>query len=106
MQINAEIVSHPRAYGIQFEMYAGTSGFAFSQNQQDGAQPVAIFYSLDRSSEFFGDCDTPNHYNKTEINSMLAKSNFSVHSDCYNLIEIDSTVSNIILVTIITPKLK
>ena len=29
MEVNGEIAMHPRAYGIQFEMYAGTSGFAF-----------------------------------------------------------------------------
>ena len=53
---------HHRAYGIQFEMYGGTSGFVFSQKQQDGARPIAIFSSLDRSIEFFGDCDIPNHH--------------------------------------------
>ena len=35
-------------------MYAGTSGFAFLQNQQDGAQPIALLNSLDKSCEFFG----------------------------------------------------
>ena len=45
------MVMHPRAYGIQFEMYAGTSGFAFLQNQRDGGQPVAIFNSLYQSFE-------------------------------------------------------
>ena len=29
IKINDEIVMHPRAYGIPFEMYAGTSGFVF-----------------------------------------------------------------------------
>ena len=33
MKINDEIVMHPRAYGIQFEMYAGTSGFALFFNK-------------------------------------------------------------------------
>ena len=42
---------HPRAYGTQFAMYAGTSGFAFLQNQQDGGQPIAIFDLLDRSCD-------------------------------------------------------
>ena len=58
---------NPRAYGVQFEMYAGTSGFAFVQNHRDGGQPIAIFSSLDQSIEFFGDCDIPNHCNTTEI---------------------------------------
>ena len=50
---------HPRAYGIQFEMYAGTSGFAFLQNQRDGGQPIALFNSLDQYCELFGDADIP-----------------------------------------------
>ena len=41
---------HPRAYGTQFAMYAGTSVF-FLQNQQDGGQPIAIFDLLDRSCD-------------------------------------------------------
>ena len=55
---------NPRAYGIDFEMYAGTSGFVFLQNINDGGQPIAIFNSFDRSIEFLGDCDIPNHYNE------------------------------------------
>ena len=50
-------------------MYGGTSGFAFLQNTVDGAQPIALFNSLDKSCEFFGDLDVPNHYNKTEIDA-------------------------------------
>ena len=75
---------HPRAYEIQFDMYAGSSGFAQLQNQQDGAQPIAILNSIDRSIEFFGDCDITNHYNKTEIDAILANSNFSDLSNYYN----------------------
>ena len=60
LKINDGICFHPKAYGVQFEMYAGTSGFAFLQNQQDGAQPIALFNSLDKSCEFFGDLDIPN----------------------------------------------
>ena len=51
IKINDGVVMHPRAYGIQFEMHAGTSGFAFSQNINDGAQPVAMFNSLDQSCD-------------------------------------------------------
>ena len=94
MVINNEIVMHPRAYGIQFEMYAGTSGFACLQTQQDGAQPIAIFNSF-AQSELFGDVDISNHYNKTEINSILANSNFSDLSNYYNKTQIDAIVSNI-----------
>ena len=52
LKVNGETVINPRAYGIQFEMYAATSGFAFLQNQQDGAQPIAMFNSLDKSVDF------------------------------------------------------
>ena len=43
-------------------MYAGTSGFAFLQNEQDGAQPIALFNSLDKSCEFFGGLDILNFF--------------------------------------------
>ena len=33
--------------------------FAFSQNIVGGSQPIAIFNSLDKSVEFFGDADLP-----------------------------------------------
>ena len=56
-------------------MHAGTSGFACLQPQQDGGQPMAMLKSLDQSCEFFGDVDIPNHYNKTEISSILTSSN-------------------------------
>ena len=59
LKVNGEMVINPRAYGIQFERYAATSGFAFLQNQQDGAQPIAISNSLNKSVEFFGDLDIP-----------------------------------------------
>ena len=72
LKVNCELAMNPRAYGVQFEIYAATSGFAFLQNQRDGAQPLDIFHSLDQSVEFCGDVDTPNHYNKTEISSMMA----------------------------------
>jgi len=70
LKINDEIVLNPRAYGIQFEMYAGTSGISFLQNISDGAQPIAIFNSLDKSVEFFGNLDIPNFYNKTEVDAI------------------------------------
>ena len=51
-------------------MYAGTSGFSFLQNIVDGSQPIAMFNSLDKSVEFFGDLDILNFYNKTEIDAI------------------------------------
>jgi type II secretory pathway pseudopilin PulG len=94
LKVNGEIVMNPRAYGIQFELYAATSGFAFLQNQQDGAQPRAIFNSLDKSVEFFGDLDIPNFYNKTEINSMLTGGSADL-SNYYTKNEITGIVTDI-----------
>ena len=48
LKVNGEIVINPRAYVIQFEMYAATASFAFLQNQQDGAQPIVIMSSLEK----------------------------------------------------------
>ena len=59
IKVNDEIVLNPRSGGVYFEIYAGTSGIPFLQNQQDGAQPIAIFNSLDQSCELFGDVDIP-----------------------------------------------
>ena len=73
-------------------MYAATSGFAFLQNQQDGSQPIAIFNSLDKSVEFFGDLDIPNFYNKTEIDAIAFNGNLSAY---YDKTEVDATVANI-----------
>ena len=69
-------------------MYAGTSGFSFLQNIVDGSQPVAISNPLDKSVEFFGDLDIPNHYNKIEIDA------------------IDDELSSLILNTCIKQKLR
>ena len=71
MKRNDAICCHPRACGIQFEMYAGTSGFAFPQNTVDGAQPIALFNPLDKSCEFFGELGIPDIYNKTQIDTLF-----------------------------------
>ena len=34
MEIKDEILLHSRAYGIQFDMYAGTSGFTFYETNK------------------------------------------------------------------------
>ena len=67
----------------------------FLQNINDGAQPVAIVNSLDRSCDLFGDVDIPDVYDKTEINAILANSTFSDLGNYYNKTEIDAIVSNI-----------
>ena len=51
-------------------MYAGASGITFLQHIVDGSQPIAIFNSLDKSVEFFGDLDFLNFYNKAEIDAI------------------------------------
>ena len=77
-----KVVLNPRL-NVYFETYAGTSGITFLQNIVDGSQPIAIFNSLDKSVEFFGDLDIPkidldavddelsslisNTYTKTEV---------------------------------------
>ena len=78
---------NPRSGGVYFEIYAGPSGVILLQNQRDGGQPLAIFNSLDQSCEFFGDVDIPNHYNKTEIDAIVANSNFS--NNYYTKTEVD-----------------
>ena len=66
----------------------------FLQNQQDGAQPIAISNSFDKSIEFFGDLDIPNFYNKIEINSLLAGGSTDL-GNYYNKTEVDAIVANI-----------
>ena len=85
---------HPRAYGVQFGIYAGTSGFAFLQNQRDGAQPIALFNSLDKSCDFFGGLDIPNSYNKSEMNSMLASGSTDL-SNYYTKPQVEALIYNI-----------
>ena len=68
-KINDEIILNPRWNGY-FEIYAGTSGIIFLQSTVDGSQPMAIFSSLNKSVEFFGDLGIPNLYNKTEIDAI------------------------------------
>ena len=87
LKINDEIILNQRLNGY-FELHAGTSGITFLQNIVDGSQPIAIFNSLDKSVEFFGDLDIPNHYNKIEIDA------------------IDDELSSLILNTCIKQKLR
>ena len=71
---------HPRLNGY-FELYAGTSGFSFLQNIVDGFQPIAMFSSLDKSVEFFGDLDIPNFYNKNAIDTLFENIDLSSYYD-------------------------
>ena len=56
LNINDEVVLSPRL-NWYLEYYAATSGFTFLQNIVDDSQPTAIFNSLDKGVEFFGDLD-------------------------------------------------
>ena len=53
-------------------MYAAPNGISVLQHISDGSQPIAIFSSLDKSVEFFGDLDIPNFYNKAEVGNLIA----------------------------------
>lgn len=76
-KVNGEIVMNLRSGGVYFEMYAGTSGFAFLQNINDGGQPIAILSSLDRFIEFFVDVDIPNSYDRNSVNNLSANIDFN-----------------------------
>ena len=75
-------------------MYAGTSGFSFLQNILDGSQPIAIFNSLGKAVEFFGDLDIQNHYNKTEIDA-VGDELPALTLNTYTKTEVDALISNI-----------
>ena len=93
LKINDEIVLHPRLNGY-FELYAGTSGISFLQNIVDGGQPIAIFNSLDKSIEFFGELDIPNYYNKTEVDAIDDELSTLI-LNTYTKTEVDALLTNI-----------
>ena len=89
LTINDEAFLNPRVNGY-FEIYSAPNGISFLQHISDGSQPIAIFNSLDKSVEFFGDLDIPNFYNKTELDSVLANVNPNIDlSNYYTKTEID-----------------
>ena len=67
-------------------------GISVLQHIVDSSQPIAIFNSLDKSVEFFGDLDIPNFYNKTKIDNLLT--NFS-WLNYYIKNQVDSFIYNI-----------
>ena len=93
MEITDEIVLNPRVNGY-FEMYAGTSGFSFLQNIVDGSQPIAMFNSLDKSVEVFGELDIPNHYNKTEVGA-IGDELSALILNTYTKTKVEALISNI-----------
>ena len=96
LKINGEVVLHPRL-NWHVELHAATSSFAFLQNTVDGSQPIAISNSLDKSVEFFGGFDTPDFYNKTEIDAIgdeLSSLILNTHTET----EVGNLITNIDLV--------
>ena len=75
-------------------MYDGTSGFTFLQNTVDGSQPIAMFNSLGKSVEFFGELDIPNLYNKTEIDAIDDELSALV-LNTYTKTKVEALISNI-----------
>ena len=69
MNVNDEIVLNPRV-NCYFEIYSAPNCISFLQHNSDGTRPIAIFNSLDKSVEFFGDPDIPNLYKKTETDAI------------------------------------
>ena len=59
LTINNESFLNPRVNDY-FEMYSAPNGISLLQHISDGSQPIAIFNSLDKSVEFFGNLDIPN----------------------------------------------
>ena len=83
---------HPRnCDGTVFEMISGTLNFAFRQNSAHGGQPIAIFNSLDRSCQFFGNCSIPNFYNSSAIDGILS----TIYNDVYLKTYVDGLITTI-----------
>ena len=72
LQINNEAFLNPRVNGY-FEMYAAPNGISILQHISDGSQPIAMFNSLDKSVEFFGDLDIPDCYTKNQVDTIIYK---------------------------------
>ena len=68
--------------------------FSFLQNIANGSQPIAIFSSLDKSVEFFGDLDIPNFYNKNETDAIDDELSPSI-LNTYTKTEADNSLTNI-----------
>ena len=91
MEINNEIVFNPRAYdGAVFEMISGIDDFAFKQNTIHGGQPIAQFDSSTKVCIFHGDCQIPNMYNKTSMDTLIA----DIYNDTYFKTKIDILIPN------------
>ena len=85
-----DVVLNPRAYdGAVFEMRSGTDNFSFLPKTIHGGAPTAQFYSPTKVCKFHGDCQIPNMYNKTFVDTLIA----DMYNDTYTKTEIESTLS-------------
>ena len=92
IKVNGGTVLHPRMYdGAVFEMIPGTDSFAFRQNTIHGGQPIAQFYSPAKKCTFHGDCQIPNMYNKTHVDTLIA----NIYNDTYIKTKIDTLIPKI-----------
>ena len=76
LTINNEPFLNPRVNGY-YDIYSAPNGISLLQHSSVGSQPIAIFNSLDKSVDFFGNLAIPNHYNKTEIDTFLTNTNLT-----------------------------
>ena len=78
---------NPRAYdNAVFELISGTDNFAFRQNTIHGGQPRVQLYSSTKACTFHGDCEIPNMYNKTYVDTLFT----DIYNDIYIKTEIDT----------------
>ena len=71
--------------------------FHFLQHISDGSQPIAMFNSLGKSVELFGDLDTPNCYNNPEIDAIDDELSALI-VNTYTTTEVEALLHNINLV--------
>ena len=93
LTINNEPFLNPRVSGY-YEIYAAPNGISLLQHSSDGSQPIAIFNSLDKSVEFFGNLDIPNFYNKTEVDAIDDELSALI-LNTYTKTEVEALISNI-----------
>ena len=90
LKINDEIIMHPRNYGALFQLYSGTDNLTIHQNTFHGGQPIATFFSQDKSTTFYGNLIAPNIYDYVTIDSMFN----NMSSNMYDKTYIDNLISN------------
>ena len=93
LTINNEPFLNPRVSGY-YEIYAAPNGISLLQHSSDGSQPIAIFNSLDKSVEFFGNLNIPNFYNKTEVDAIDDELSTLI-LNTYTKTEVEALISNI-----------